>query len=271
MTFTNPIRPPPGFEIRKLEQKHADWACAIISHSNIFHSPVWSKLYPDAQTKRAYDTFEAAKRLMALNIASGHSYGVFDTNYQFKRPESAAEGGKLYWDPANLDATGADLLDQMDFPLASIAMAYDDGDPTRDGSEWAPLVACLPRFSTLFHVIMQGDGSGTEVKKPESTGQVIERGGTSTRHDYEGRGLAKALGHCVLYEWANQGFRIMQIGAANQGVVNIFTKPPAPFKGEIVGRLKTLQYEEEEEDGKKIRPFAVCGDVPCVRIIVTLQ
>ncbi|KAK1752626.1 hypothetical protein QBC47DRAFT_432234 [Echria macrotheca] len=265
MTFVNPIRAPTGFEIRKLEEKHADWAAAIISHSNVFHSPVWARLYPDEQTKRAYATFEAARSLMALNIASGLSYGVFDTNYQFKRPESAAEGGKLYWDTSanGLHATGADLIEQMDFPLASIAMAYDAGDPTRDGTEWAPLVACLPRFATLFHVIMEGDGRDPEAKKPKSMGVVVERGGTSTRRDYEGRGLAKAMGHFVLYEWANQGFRVMQVGAANQGVVNIFTKPPAPFKGEIVARMKTLEYEEEV-DGEKIRPFAVCGDVPCV-------
>jgi hypothetical protein len=225
---------------------------------------VWARLYPDEQTKRTYDTFEAARSLMALNIASGLSYGVFDTNYQFKRPESATEGGKLYWDTANLDATGADLIEQMDFPLVSIAMAYDAGDPTRDGSEWAPLVACHPRFATMFHIIMEGEN------KPKSKGQVIERGGTSTRHDYEGRGLAKAMGQFVLYQWANEGFRIMQMGAANQGVVNIFMNPPAPFKGEIAARMKTLEYEEEA-DGEKIRPFAVCGDVPCVRIVATLK
>ncbi len=42
--------------------------------------------------------FQHADYLCMHQIASGHSLGVFDREYQFRRPESASTGGKLYWD-----------------------------------------------------------------------------------------------------------------------------------------------------------------------------
>lgn len=46
--------------------------------------------------------------------------------YKFKRPTSKPEG-RLYWDATHpsADETGTELLEQMDFPLSSIALAYD--------------------------------------------------------------------------------------------------------------------------------------------------
>jgi hypothetical protein len=49
----------PRFEIRPLRPEHIEWAKAIITHSNIFHSPVWSNVHPVDKTKRAYDCFTA--------------------------------------------------------------------------------------------------------------------------------------------------------------------------------------------------------------------
>lgn len=102
---------PSHLEIRKLTPEHLQWAAAVISYTNVFYSPIWAVVYPDNQTKRLYDGTEASAYLVAHQIESGLSYGVFDTNYAFKRPESAATGGKLYWDHANLDATKAELLE----------------------------------------------------------------------------------------------------------------------------------------------------------------
>ncbi|KAK0651046.1 hypothetical protein B0T16DRAFT_320923 [Cercophora newfieldiana] len=271
MSPPNPIIPPPRYEIRPLLPQHIPFARAIITHSNIFHSPVWTKIYPSNQTPRAYTFYLASENLMTLNIASGHSYGLFDTQYIYKRPESAATEGKLHWDFNDMTATAEDLLEQMDFPLVSIAMAWDAAEPGRDGSEWGPAVAAMPRLGTLFTEIEKNDKRDVAIWKPKEMGQVIYRGGTSTRADYEGQGLAKVLAHWCLWRWREQGFRGMQAGVAHRAVVRIFTNPPEGMRGEVVAVLDTKGYEEVGEDGERVRPFEAVGDVPCVRVWVDLK
>jgi hypothetical protein len=87
---------------------------------------------------------------------------VFDTEYQFKRAESAPEG-KLYWDKNNpsKDETGAEMLAQMDFPLCSVAMSYDGINPL-DFEKLGPLIACLPAFATIY--------GGLEARDPRDPG-----------------------------------------------------------------------------------------------------
>jgi hypothetical protein len=43
------------------------------------------------------------------------SFGAFDTEYKYKRLESAATEGKLYWDEKEVDAENRTLLEQIDF------------------------------------------------------------------------------------------------------------------------------------------------------------
>ncbi|XTI90410.1 hypothetical protein V2W45_1243534, partial [Cenococcum geophilum] len=42
-----PLRP--RYEIRQLYLEHERWASAIVRHSNIFHSPPWTAVYPTKQ------------------------------------------------------------------------------------------------------------------------------------------------------------------------------------------------------------------------------
>ena len=122
MASPNPIHLPSRFQIRQLTERDIPHALAIATHANIFHSPIWAPTYPNRQAARAYRLQKTGTNFIAINIISGLSYGVFDTEYKFKRPESAATDGRLWWDDRNTDATGAELLEQMDFPLVSIAM-----------------------------------------------------------------------------------------------------------------------------------------------------
>lgn len=122
MRNPNPIQLPARFEIRRLTEHDVLHALAIMTHSRVFHSPLWTVLYPEDQTERAYRLQRGMTHFVTISCASGYSYGVFDREYQFKRPESAAEGGKLWWDEENPHATKEDLLKQMDFPLVSIAL-----------------------------------------------------------------------------------------------------------------------------------------------------
>lgn len=130
---------PARYEIRQLGPEHTDWAAAIVCHSNAFHSTVFPAIYPDGKAARFHRAMKAAGYLVAHQIQSGLSYGVFDKEFRFRQPQSALTGGKLYWD-ADADAdvetmsrdgedvTGADLLAAMDFPLVSVALAYDGVD-----------------------------------------------------------------------------------------------------------------------------------------------
>lgn len=121
---------PARYEIRQLGPEHADWAAAIVIHSNVFHSTVFSVLYPDNQAARFNAAMKAAGYLIDHQINSGLSFGVFDKEYQYKQAGSAAAGGKFYWDAENArdDVTGEDILAAMDFPLVSVALAYDGVD-----------------------------------------------------------------------------------------------------------------------------------------------
>ena len=49
------------FEIRTLEPHHQNWARAIFAHSNlnVCCSPLWTVVYPDNRTGRAYAVFRA--------------------------------------------------------------------------------------------------------------------------------------------------------------------------------------------------------------------
>jgi len=96
-SVTNPSNLLPRYEIRQLTEKHTGWANAIVVHSNVFHSPVWSLLYPEHKAARAFAGTAAMRYPCDHQISSGMSFGVFDTEYKYKRPESEATGGALYW------------------------------------------------------------------------------------------------------------------------------------------------------------------------------
>lgn len=129
---------PARYQIRPLGPEHAAWAAAIVCHSNVFHSTVFSLVYPDDQPARFRQAMQAAGYLVDHQIQSGLSFGVFDTEYPFKQVASAAcpAGGQFYWDAEGEDVlTGEDLLAAMDFPLVSVALAYDGVDKL-DFAQW---------------------------------------------------------------------------------------------------------------------------------------
>jgi hypothetical protein len=139
----NPTYLDPRYEIRQLTVAHTPWAAAIVIHSNMFHSPIWPVLYPDEKTKRVQQGMGAVDYLVRHQIESGMSFGIFDTQYEYKRPGSALTQGKLYWDPNDVKSDGASLLQQMDFPLVSVALSYDASNPL-DMQRLMHLVEVLP-------------------------------------------------------------------------------------------------------------------------------
>jgi hypothetical protein len=261
--MTNPITPPPRFEIRKLGPEHLEWAKAIIAHSNVFHSPVWSKIYPEDQTARFYATFDGATHLVQHQIDSGLSYGVFDKEYVFKRPESAETGGAVYFQnesDRDSNLSGDEVLDQMDFPLASIALAFDAADPM-DMARVAPLIQALPDFATFAPRLEARDTR--EKSSWEATGpfQVLKRMGTATRSDYMGLGITKTMAHWLMFDASEKGFRGINIECYHDAVNHIWTHPPKPFSAERVAVFSVDEYDtqKEGEDGEVVRPYAHVG------------
>ncbi|EXJ73681.1 uncharacterized protein A1O5_03443 [Cladophialophora psammophila CBS 110553] len=255
-TATNPTNLPRRYEIRRLTEEHLPMAAAVVLHSNMFYSPVWPVCYPEEKTARIYQGYKAADYLVRHQINSGHSFGVFDLEYQFKREESKPNG-KLYWDMKDTTLDKDQLQDQMDFPLVSVALAYDAFNEL-DMEKIGPLVECLPLFGTIYHVLGSSDPRDEASWKPTAEKQVLMRNATSTRHDAEGKGIMKALAQFLMRYAAEQGFRAIQIECLADAVNKVWSQPPPPFKSTIVCEFNTGDYEEDVEvDGttKKIKPF----------------
>jgi hypothetical protein len=252
-TPSNPSALKPRYEIRKLEPEHEPWASALVMHSNLFHSPLWPVLYPTGIAENLIRGTEAAKYLVDHQIYSGWSFGVFDTEYQFKREESKATGGKLYWDANDksiletegLEAESKRLLDQMDFPLVSVALSYDAFNAF-DMEKMGPLMACLPHFGVIYHILTEGDKRDPNPSKPTATNQVLNRNATSTRHEYEGEHIMSALARWLMREAAAAGWKAIQIECVNDAVTHVWSKAPAPFKSEIVTEFNTGTWKNEE-------------------------
>lgn len=250
---SNPSSLKSRYEIRQLQPKHIEWAAAIVSHSNSFCSTVWPYLYPENDGKKAIQLAIDADYLVRHQIDSGLSFGVFDTEYVFKREESRATDGKLYWDlsePSIMKEQGLKgesdrLLEQMDFPLVSVALSYDAHNAL-DMSKMTPLLEALPHFGIVYHVLEEGDIRDPESWKPKGPNEVLFRNATSTRQDYEGEGTMAGLARWLMREAAIRGYRGIQIEALADAVIHVWNTAEPPFKGAVVSEFHTDTWKDEE-------------------------
>ncbi|POS73642.1 hypothetical protein DHEL01_v207967 [Diaporthe helianthi] len=236
---------PPRYEIRTLIPQHADWAKAIVMHSTAFASPVWSKLYPDDKTGLCHNLFRHSTHLISHAVNSGLSLGVFDKEYIFKNPQSAETGGKLHWDLDDSTADEAELLEQMDFPLVSVAMAYDSFFPI-DGGQLAPLIETMPLIAERTRILDARDGRDPRSWEATAPGQVVFRNSTATRAGEEGKGFMGILARHMMREYAAAGFRGIQIQCLHDSVFRVWSCPPEPFSAEVVARFHCGEDEDEE-------------------------
>jgi hypothetical protein len=250
--FTNPSDLPPRYEIRRLTEADLPATNAILFHSHLFYSPVWPFVYPENKTGRIYRCAIASEYFVRHQLKSGMSFGIFDAEYVYKNPESAASGGKLYWDAADESADRDKLLAQMDFPLVSVALAYDGIEPF-EREKIAPLIEELPLFANINRELGIRDQRKAEDWKPTAARQVLMRNATSTRHDYEGRGLMKILAHFLMREAKGKGCRGIQIDTVSDAVYHVWGNVPAPFRNETVCSVDSWTMADEV-DGVKMYP-----------------
>lgn len=158
------------------------------------------------------------------------------------------------------------LLEQMDFPLVSVALAYDQINAL-DMSKIEPLIQVLPLFGTVYHVfdVLDKRNKSWTAKAPR---EVLMRNATSTRREYEGQGLMKKLAGFLMREAKEQGFRAINIEALNDAVSHVWLNPPKPFTSELVSSIDMATYEEVV-DGQTVKPFVPSKKVG-MKIYVTL-
>ncbi|KAI1351978.1 hypothetical protein F5Y01DRAFT_324666 [Xylaria sp. FL0043] len=243
------------YEIRTLELEHLEWAKAIFAHSFVFSSPIWRTLYPSDRTARFYGLYQASDYMIKYQISSGLSLGIFDTEYEFKNPASAASGGALYFDFDDPSVAEDELLRQMDTPLVSIACAFD-AFHAMDNRCVAPVTGRLPASASFHAALAEQRGPETGWwQPPTAPGQVLQRMGTATRADAEGGGFMKAVAHDMMRRAAESGFRGIQIECFHDAVTAVWANPPVPFKGSVVGEVDTYMLDEMDEEGRRRFPF----------------
>lgn len=256
----NPSSLPPRFEIRQLHPEHALWAAAIVAHSNGFHSTVWPYIYPTAIGARVHTITAAAEYLVQHQIASGMSFGVFDTEYEYKSDEAREVDGKLFWNAGEEGveekegwrAEGHRMLEQMDFPLVSVALSYDAAVPL-DMEKMGSLMGCLPHFGLVYHVLGERDQRDPAEWQAKGRREVLMRNATSTRHDYEGMGIMAGLARWLQREARGEGYRGIQIECLADAVTHLWSDgADRQFKGRVISEFECETWEDEE--GKK--PFA---------------
>jgi hypothetical protein len=242
-------------------------------HSNLYHSPIWPTIYPTNITANLHAGMRSVSYLIPHQINSGLSYGVFDDSYIFKRAESQVTDGALYFDAAEpsvqdsqgLEAESSRLLEQMDFPLVSVALAYDSFFPL-DQAKMVELIACLPLFGTAYHELAIRDAQSRHAAswQAEGPGEVLFRNGTSTRREYEGLGIMAGLARWLVREVHGMGWRGVQIETFSDAVFWVWRRPEEASEGEgnggegkqwkavVVSQFHTETFVDE----KGGKPFA---------------
>ncbi|KAI0098318.1 hypothetical protein GGR51DRAFT_432868 [Nemania sp. FL0031] len=242
------------YEIRPLEPEHVEWAKALFAHSSVFGSPIWRTLYPSNKTARFYGLYQASDYLIKYQISSGLSLGLFDKEYEFKNPGSAASGGKLYLDLSDPSISEDELLEQMDTPLVSIACAFD-AFYAMDNRRVAPVMGRLPASTSFHAALAERDPRDPETWLPTAPGQVLQRMGTATKAGAEGEGFMKAMAHHMMRRAADKGFRGIQIECFHDAVTAVWANPPVPFKGCVAGEVDTYSLDEIDVEGRRRFPY----------------
>ncbi|KAK7965177.1 hypothetical protein PG988_010181 [Apiospora saccharicola] len=290
---THGIQLPPRYTIRPIDAGVADWAKALAVQGFLLGPSIWSPLMAAPKTRSALRAFGALHGYYMHAVESGVSYGVFDSEYEFARPESKStsaaaaaaasngdtsingnengtkyepSGGDVYWHELDPDAdpdfeTGGGaqrMVEGMDFPLVCVALSCDlAGKPGPD------IVEALHAFFPLQRGVSQywrdRDPRPKGTWEPSGVGEVCARMGCVTKPEYQGRGLMSALNHFVMLDLKARGFRAMNAGIGVPSVYRNWMNAPAGCRSHAYLDLNILEIEVEDDDGRKVKPYADSG------------
>ncbi|KAF4947528.1 hypothetical protein FSARC_13946 [Fusarium sarcochroum] len=264
VTDLHGVELPARYEIRRLEKKHGDWVNALTRHAGFYGSEVWAPLYVGMARRLTLQSYKVNKGQVDVMLAKNLSYGIFDKEYEFKRPESAATGGAVYWnDLDEWDGTKEfdgrrELRDAMDFPMVSVVISVDDADqPPKVVPGTSPVG--IPHGHFYFAACEQAaaaqgvlpDGNSDIMLEP---GVILGRRGTATSDGHSGKGFMKALSQFIIHQARADGFKEIQMHAQSQAVFHVWTNLPSPYRVEVKFKTNLADFETEI-DGKMIKPF----------------
>ena len=263
----NPSPLPARYKIVQLSLADLEYCKAIWCLTELLHMPLCVDIYKRDMRVfwRVWDTVDELSR---HPLESGLSYGVIDTQYTYKRKESEASGGRLYWDDRAALVDDDALAAGMNFPLVSISLSYDQSNPINQ-AKLAPITAAVPVFADLHRLLAARDKRKPADRQASVAGQVLHRSGTCTMAEYEGRGLMKGMAHWLMREAKWKGFKGIQNESGNPPVQHVWMHPPAPFTDEVLSSVDTAAYEEEGEGGVMVKPFAPSASV-LIKMFITL-
>ncbi|KAI1860496.1 hypothetical protein JX265_009895 [Neoarthrinium moseri] len=250
---------PSRYEIRPIEPQHEEWCRALLAQALLLRAPIWRPLIPEPKVKTILTGWRTLEPYYGHSLRNGLSYAVYDKEYVFKRPESVASGGALYWDEINaedpeLEVKGEQwMLDGLDFPIVSLALSYDLLQPPPKEA-YAAMGRLLPAWGAMMAQFTDTAQTIPNLPQPTEIGQYAHRSGCITRSEYEGKGLGKLASWWVMHEMAAKGFWGLLVGAGNDQISKIWLHKDAPFRVATIIK-EDLWQVELEVDGQKIRPY----------------
>lgn len=251
---------PSRYEIRPVSPDNEEWCRALMIKEMKLRAPVWRPVVREPKVKTVLQYFRDMKSFYAPSMGSGLSYALYDTQYEFKRPASAATGGALYWDEIDLDDPDLErdgprwMLEKMDFPIVALALSYDLFAPP-DAKARAVMADVAPVWLQMIKQYYS-DASSTipGLPKPTGPGQYVHRSGCVTRTGFERQGLGRLLSWWVMLEMHAKGYQGMLIGAGNSAIGPIYLRPDAPFKSSVILRQNMTETEIDMGE-EKVRPW----------------
>ena len=261
---------PARYELRIVPEEHLDWIRAVMCFAFIHRTKLWTALVPeDERTALTYGAYLGCEGLALHMIKSGKTLAVYDKEYAFKRPGSAAQGGKLWWDVEDKAANRDKLAEQMDFPLVHLAAAYDQFErPSPEAMSSA--VGSLPPMGHAFGALGSRDPRSLEESMATALGQNLSRVATVTQEGYEGQKLMRLTAQYMMRKSAEEGFRAINISAFSDAVFHIWSNPPEPFKAKEICHLDYYDYEETADNGTTSFPFRP-ADFRATKLVIELR
>lgn len=257
---------PARYEIRRITPDIADWVLALNWYTQVCGSSVLSAVHSGElarHTLNAFRQLQVSNRHADMPPSNGLSYMLIDKEYVFKRPESEAHGGGLYWDELDMDDAALNADDEvakrtlragMDFPIVALSQWFDAG-AKGDPAIWALRKRTVPMYCLTSDMLDDRERAPWPIR-PTGPGQVLQDKGTSTLEGHEGQGLMKALTHFVMRESKARGFRWFEVTCLAPQVHHVFSQPPAPFRGVTTVEMTVRDHEVRDEQGRVHTPLA---------------
>lgn len=253
---------PERYYIAKVDAAVAEWCKALLIYGFMLRTSIWTPILREPKTANALRALKLLSDYFDHAINSGLSYGIFDKEYQPRRSESVnSGGGDLNWDELDPDDPylSIKMIENMDFPLVSVALSYDFFNQRKADFE-PSILKILPLHPSVMELLGKGAPGPSDPRWPRKYGEVVCRTGTVTKPGYEGRGLMTALNKFVMLEMKSQRYRNLIIGTAGNGmsVHHVYTNPPEGCTSQILHHYDVEAMELKDEHGRAIRPYVGC-------------